>query len=136
MLPAIWFMQMPDWCVNCRWLVRFDDLSNRDLALELHTPTVGLSGQYLHLRCMLVVILIVIAYCSNGTRITLGSDAPVESPDPLVTFHAAVTRVNSTGGSPQGPGGWYPEQKITRKEALKGPHNSHYRLATSKILKS
>jgi predicted amidohydrolase YtcJ len=45
---------------------------------------------------------------------------PVESPDPLVTFHAAVTRVNATGGSPQGPGGWYPEQKLTREQALKG----------------
>jgi predicted amidohydrolase YtcJ len=57
---------------------------------------------------------------STGARIALGSDMPVESPDPLVTFHAAVTRVNATGDSPQGPGGWYPEQKLTREQALKG----------------
>lgn len=45
---------------------------------------------------------------------------PVESANPLVTFHAAVTRVNATGQSPQGPGGWYPDEKLTRQQALKG----------------
>jgi len=62
---------------------------------------------------------------SKGARITLGSDAPVESPDPLVTFHAAVTRVNAAGDSPQGPGGWYPDQKLTREEALRGQSSRH-----------
>ncbi|KIM26511.1 hypothetical protein M408DRAFT_180844 [Serendipita vermifera MAFF 305830] len=56
----------------------------------------------------------------SGARIALGSDMPVESANPLVTFHAAVTRVNATGQSPQGPGGWYPDQKLTRHQALKG----------------
>lgn len=49
---------------------------------------------------------------------------PVESPNPLFGFHAAITRVNASGTSPQGPGGWYPEQKITREEALKGATDS------------
>ncbi|KAG8750333.1 hypothetical protein FRC14_000622 [Serendipita sp. 396] len=55
-----------------------------------------------------------------GGRITLGSDMPVESGNPLVTFHAAVTRVDANGDSPQGPGGWYPEEKLTRMQSLKG----------------
>jgi predicted amidohydrolase YtcJ len=49
---------------------------------------------------------------------------PVESPNPLFGFHAAITRLNASGTSPQGPGGWYPEQKLTREEALKGTINS------------
>ncbi|KAG8802221.1 hypothetical protein FRC17_006463 [Serendipita sp. 399] len=55
-----------------------------------------------------------------GGRITLGSDMPVESGNPLVTFHAAVTRVDAKGDSPQGPGGWYPEEKLTRMQTLRG----------------
>lgn len=42
----------------------------------------------------------------SGARITLGSDAPVESLNPLSTFYAAVTRVSEQGTSPHGPGGW------------------------------
>ncbi|KAG8854328.1 hypothetical protein FRB91_003650 [Serendipita sp. 411] len=60
------------------------------------------------------------SFLRAGGRITLGSDMPVESGNPLVTFHAAVTRVDANGGSPQGPGGWYPEEKLTRMQSLKG----------------
>lgn len=56
----------------------------------------------------------------TGARIALGSDMPVESPNPLVTFHAAIARVNATGGSPHGPDGWYPDEKLTRMQALRG----------------
>lgn len=56
----------------------------------------------------------------EGVRITLGSDAPVEGINPLSGFHAAITRVTSDGDSPHGPGGWFPEQKISRREALRG----------------
>ncbi|PPQ99746.1 hypothetical protein CVT24_009729 [Panaeolus cyanescens] len=56
----------------------------------------------------------------SGARITLGSDAPVESLNPLATFYAAVTRVSPDGISPHGPGGWFPEQRLTRIEALRG----------------
>lgn len=42
----------------------------------------------------------------SGARIALGSDAPVETLNPLSTFYAAVTRVSPDGRSPHGPGGW------------------------------
>lgn len=41
-----------------------------------------------------------------GGRITLGSDFPVESVDPLKGFYAAVTRLDENGKSPMGKGGW------------------------------
>ncbi|KAI0692540.1 amidohydrolase family-domain-containing protein [Cerioporus squamosus] len=56
----------------------------------------------------------------NGARITLGSDFPVEDMNPLAGFYAAITRVSRDGTSPHGPGGWFPEQRMTREEALKG----------------
>jgi predicted amidohydrolase YtcJ len=49
-------------------------------------------------------------------EIPAGSDAPVESPDPLLGFYAAVTR-QTPGGEPAG--GWFPEQRMTRDEALR-----------------
>lgn len=42
----------------------------------------------------------------NGARITLGSDFPVESMNPLSGFYAAITRKSPTGQSPHGPDGW------------------------------
>lgn len=56
----------------------------------------------------------------NNARITLGSDFPVEGANPLAGFFAAITRVAVDGTSPHGPGGWFPEQKLTREEALRG----------------
>ncbi|KAF5341906.1 hypothetical protein D9611_001970 [Ephemerocybe angulata] len=56
----------------------------------------------------------------------LGSDFPVEGVNPLLGFYAAVSRLShhsesKVGGtSPHGPGGWYPAQKLTRAQALKG----------------
>jgi hypothetical protein len=52
--------------------------------------------------------------------IALGSDFPVEGVNPLLTFYAAVTRLSVDGRSPHGPGGWFPEQRLTRSQALKG----------------
>lgn len=52
----------------------------------------------------------------TGVIVAGGSDAPVEDPDPLVDFHAAVTR-SDRSGMPRG--GWHPEQAMTREEALK-----------------
>jgi hypothetical protein len=54
----------------------------------------------------------------QGTRIVLGSDAPVESPNPFLGLHAAVTR-RREDGSP-GPQGWYPEQRLNLETALLG----------------
>ena len=51
----------------------------------------------------------------QGLIIAGGSDFPVESADPLLSFLAAVTR-HDTQGWPTG--GWYPQQRMTRTEAL------------------
>ncbi len=52
-----------------------------------------------------------------NTRLIFGSDAPVESPNPFLGLHAAVTRTR-TDGSP-GPAGWRSEQRISLQEAVK-----------------
>jgi predicted amidohydrolase YtcJ len=51
----------------------------------------------------------------SGARFAAGSDFPVERPDPLPGFYAAVTRQDRTG---QPPGGWATDQRLTRDEAL------------------
>ncbi|EIM82980.1 uncharacterized protein STEHIDRAFT_102473 [Stereum hirsutum FP-91666 SS1] len=56
----------------------------------------------------------------NGARIALGSDGPVETINPLAGFYAAITRLAPDGTSTHGPDGWFPEQRLTREEALKG----------------
>lgn len=52
--------------------------------------------------------------------IALGSDFPVEGVSPLWGLHAAVTRLDAQGGSPHGEGGWFPDQRLGREEALLG----------------
>jgi len=52
-----------------------------------------------------------------GGRLALGSDFPVEPADPRLGIYAAVTRQDLDG---QPPGGWYPAQRLTREEALRG----------------
>jgi predicted amidohydrolase YtcJ len=52
---------------------------------------------------------------ATGVVIPNGTDFPVEQVNPLITFHSAVTRQDSTGWP---RGGWYPDQKMTRQEAL------------------
>lgn len=52
---------------------------------------------------------------NTGVIIPNGTDVPVEEVNPLLTFHAAVTRQDPEN-SPVG--GWYPDQKMTREEAL------------------
>jgi hypothetical protein len=53
-----------------------------------------------------------------GARLAFGSDSPVESFNPFLGLHAAVTR-RRTDGSPH-PDGWYPEQRLTVDEAVYG----------------
>ncbi|EIN11936.1 hypothetical protein PUNSTDRAFT_99280 [Punctularia strigosozonata HHB-11173 SS5] len=55
----------------------------------------------------------------RGARITLGSDFPVEDLNPMSGFYAAITRLSPSGTSPKGSEGWFPEQRLTREEALK-----------------
>jgi predicted amidohydrolase YtcJ len=52
----------------------------------------------------------------TGSMIVGGSDFPIEHVNPLLGIYAAVTRCD-TGGNP--PGGWFPEQTMTRGEALR-----------------
>ncbi len=52
----------------------------------------------------------------SGARIANGSDAPVEPLNPLLGFYAAITRQDERGNP---PGGWFPDQRMTREEALR-----------------
>ncbi|KAF8348117.1 amidohydrolase family-domain-containing protein [Amanita rubescens] len=73
----------------------------------------------------------------SGALITLGSDFPVASANPLKTFYTAITRLSYDGNSPHGPGGWFPEQRLTRNEALRGlTLNPAYASFTEDILGS
>ncbi len=52
----------------------------------------------------------------TGVVVPNGSDFPVEHVDPLISFKSAVSRQDARGWP---AGGWYPEQRMTRDEALK-----------------
>ncbi len=52
----------------------------------------------------------------TGVRIPGGSDAPVESVQPLLGIYAAATRQDRQGWP---DGGWHPEQILSREEALR-----------------
>jgi hypothetical protein len=54
---------------------------------------------------------------SSGGRLALGSDFPVEAVNPWFGIYSAVTRQDQKGNP---PGGWYPEQKLTLAEAIRG----------------
>ncbi|KAJ7881145.1 hypothetical protein B0H13DRAFT_2049732 [Mycena leptocephala] len=56
----------------------------------------------------------------SGARIALISDFPVESPNPLSGFCAAITRLSPNGKTPHGPGGWFPEERLTAQKTLRG----------------
>ena len=53
---------------------------------------------------------------NTGTIILGGSDFPNDGMYPLWGIYAAVTRSDRSGNPPDG---WYPEQKMTREEAVK-----------------
>lgn len=54
-------------------------------------------------------------FLKGGVRIANGSDFPVEDANPLWGYYASVTRQDQEA-SP--PGGWMPDQALTRDEAL------------------
>ncbi len=56
------------------------------------------------------------ALLDHGVRIAGGSDAPVVEVNPLLGIYAACTRQDLQGNPAEG---WYPEQCVTRKEALR-----------------
>ncbi len=51
-----------------------------------------------------------------GVAVASGSDFPAESPDPLPGFYSAITRQDRNG---EPAAGWFPDQRMTREEALK-----------------
>jgi hypothetical protein len=51
-----------------------------------------------------------------GARLASGSDFPVEQPNPLLGFYAAITRQDPDGMPAEG---WAPDQRLTRDEALR-----------------
>ena len=53
---------------------------------------------------------------ATGARILNGTDAPVEDVSPIQNFHASVTRQDAEG---RPPGGFDPDQKLSRAEALR-----------------
>jgi predicted amidohydrolase YtcJ len=58
---------------------------------------------------------------NDGMIIAAGSDAPFESANPWWGMYAAITRkAKDLSKQPKGwPDGWYPDQKMTREQALK-----------------
>ena len=56
-------------------------------------------------------------FAEQGVALALGSDFPVESPDPRLGLRAAVTRQDGEG---RPAGGWLPDQVLTPAEALRG----------------
>lgn len=53
---------------------------------------------------------------ASGAKIVNGTDAPVEPLDPIPSFYASISR-KTLKGEPEG--GFEPEQKMTREQALK-----------------
>jgi predicted amidohydrolase YtcJ len=52
----------------------------------------------------------------RGVHLASGSDFPVELANPIDGFYAAVTRQDKQG---KPAGGWFPEQRLSREEALR-----------------
>lgn len=52
----------------------------------------------------------------SGTLLANGSDFPVEEPNPMLGFYAGITRQDANG---QPPGGWMPEERLSRAEVLR-----------------
>ncbi|MEP7087910.1 MAG: amidohydrolase family protein [Gemmatimonadota bacterium] len=53
---------------------------------------------------------------NTGVVIPNGTDFPVEHVNPIITFHSSVTRQDADN---MPAGGWYPDQRMTREEALR-----------------
>jgi predicted amidohydrolase YtcJ len=53
---------------------------------------------------------------AQNTRMVFGSDCPVESPNPFLGIHAAVTRRRPDGAP--GADGWFPDQRLDFVQAL------------------
>jgi len=56
-------------------------------------------------------------FIQEKVPLAFGSDFPVEHVNPMLGLYAAVTRQNLNG---QQPGGWLPDQRVSRLQALAG----------------
>lgn len=56
-------------------------------------------------------------FLHEGVPLAFGSDFPVEDVNPMLGLYAAVTRQDLAG---QPPGGWLPDQRVSRMQALLG----------------
>jgi predicted amidohydrolase YtcJ len=54
-------------------------------------------------------------FLDHGVRLALGTDWDVAPLNPMLTLYAATTRATLDG---KNPNGWFPEQKLTIKEAI------------------
>jgi predicted amidohydrolase YtcJ len=54
-------------------------------------------------------------FLNHGVRLALGTDWNVAPLDPMLTLYAATTRATLDD---KNPGGWFPEQKLTIREAV------------------
>ena len=81
---------------------------NMILDINMIDESVGPLGRYTYAYKEMI---------AAGIPVLLSSDAPVCDPSPLVGIHAAVTR-QRRDGTPAG--GWYPEQRISVADALRG----------------
>ena len=52
----------------------------------------------------------------TGAKVINGTDVPVEPISPIASFYASVTRMTLKG---EPPGGYEPEEKLTREQALR-----------------
>jgi predicted amidohydrolase YtcJ len=55
-------------------------------------------------------------FLENGVALAFGSDFPVEAVNPLLGIYSAATRQDAKGWP---SGGWLPEQRLTRVQALR-----------------
>eukprot|EP01124_Arcella_intermedia_P025808 TRINITY_DN4699_c0_g1_i2.p1 TRINITY_DN4699_c0_g1~~TRINITY_DN4699_c0_g1_i2.p1 ORF type:complete len:467 (+),score=125.52 TRINITY_DN4699_c0_g1_i2:354-1754(+) len=56
------------------------------------------------------------SFLDNNIRIAFGSDFPVEGVSPFLGLYAAITRQDLSGNP---PAGWYPEERVNIREAIK-----------------
>jgi len=56
-------------------------------------------------------------FIALGIPLALGSDFPIERPEPLEGFYASISRQDAKG-YPEG--GWFPDQRLSREQALYG----------------
>lgn len=81
---------------------------NMILDINMIAKSVGSKGQWTYTyRSML----------DAGIPLMFSSDCPVCDPRPLVGIHALVTRQRADGTPAEG---WYPEQRLTVEEAVRG----------------